>query len=84
MKGVVQLINRQRGLTAVLNDDGLYSILEIQGSCPIEEGDEVLWIGWYPLGDGSIKNLSQGKDLSVVFQDHSVSILNLRRKLLME
>jgi len=83
MKGDVVQINQQRGMVAVLTDDGEYSIIELLGD-DVEVGDVLRWNGDYPLGGEMIKNLTQGISMEVFFQNHCVPKQQLRQQLLYE
>lgn len=84
MKGIVDYINEQRGMVAVLTDDGDYSIIEILGSGGFDLGDEVSWAEHMPLGGGTVMNLTRGGSCSVFFQDHWVSKDRLSKALFLE
>ncbi len=81
MKGEVVQVNQQRGMVAVLTNDGEYSIIELLGD-DIEVGDVLQWNGDYPLGGEAIKNVTQGMTIEVFFQNHCVPEHQLRQQLL--
>jgi hypothetical protein len=81
MKGQVVHIHQQRGMVAVLTEDGEYSIIELLGD-EMEVGDQLQWNGDYPLGSETIKNLTQGTRLEVYFQNHCVPQSQLQQQLL--
>jgi hypothetical protein len=81
MKGQVVHINFQRGMVAVLTEDGEYSIIELMGD-EVEVGDALQWEGHYPLGGETIRNLTQGMPMHVFFQNHAVPKHQLREQLL--
>ena len=81
MRGRAVHINHQRGMVAVLTEDGDYSIIELLGE-DIDEGDDLKWNESFPLGGESIKNLTQGTVIEVYFQNHSVPKTQLRQQLL--
>ena len=81
MKGQVVEINQMRGMAAILTEDGDYSILEMLGD-EVESGDSISWQGSYPLGSETITNHTQGRTMSVYFQNHSVHKSQLRQQLL--
>lgn len=83
MKGEVMHINQQRGMVAVLTDDGDYSIIELLGE-DVEVGDALRWNGDDPLGGETIRNLTQGMAMEVFFQNHYVSKTDLRQQLLFD
>jgi len=67
MNGEVVHINQQRGMVAVLTDDG-------------EVGDVLRWNGDYQLGGETIRNLTQGTSMEVFFQNHSIPKHQLRQQ----
>lgn len=81
MNGQIVEINQTRGMAAVLTEDGEYSILEMLGD-EVEMGDQISWSGHYPLGSETIANHTQGRKMSVYFQNHSVPKSQLRQQLL--
>ncbi|MFW6106557.1 MAG: hypothetical protein ACOC8H_00180 [bacterium] len=84
MKGKVVHIHQQRGMVAVLTDDGEYSIIELSGD-DIEDDDELQWTSEpYPLGFERIKNLTQNTTIEVIFHNHCVPKHQLRQQLLYE
>ena len=81
MKGVVEFTNPHRGMAAVRTAEG-YSIVEMLGD-DIEIGDQLSWSAQTPLGGATIRNLTQGSEMEVFFQDHHVSRSSLRAQLLL-
>ena len=81
MKGEVSHINQRRGMVAVLTDDGEYSVIELLGD-DVERGDTLQWNGDYPLGGGTVQDLTQGVTVDVYFQNHCVPKHQLRQQLL--
>lgn len=81
MKGIVHYINQQRGMVAVLTEQG-YSIFEIIGSDNIEVGDSVSWRDDTVLGGETLTNHTQGERYEVYFQNHHVHQSQLRQQLL--
>lgn len=71
MEGEVVEINQQRGMAAVLTENGEYSIIELLGD-EVEVGDHIQWHGDFPLGSEPIKNLTQECQMDVFFQNHCV------------
>lgn len=84
MKGIVDCTNEQKGIVAVLTDDGDYSIVEPLGAGGFDLGDEVFWVEQLPLGEGVVRNLTRGGFCSVFFQDHSVTKQRLAKALQLE
>ncbi len=83
MRGEVVHINQQRGMVAVLTNDGEYSIIELLGD-DVEVGDALRWNGDFPLGGETIKNLMRGTTMEVFFQNQRVPKHQLRQQLLYE
>lgn len=83
MKGVIQYINQQRGMVAVLTEDG-YSIFEIIGGYEVEVGDSVSWRDDTALGGEMLTNHTQGERYEVYFQNHHVHQSQLRQQLLIQ
>ena len=81
MEGIISDINWERGMASVKTEMGDYSIFEIQSDDNIHKGDEISWDGIQPMGDHKIKNITEDEELTVYFQNHSVSIENLREQL---
>jgi hypothetical protein len=81
MRGKIFEINVARGMVAVHTEAGDYSVFEVFGD-EMEIGDWVTWNGVSPLGHEILRNLTQGQDLQVYFQNHHVSKGNLRQQLL--
>ena len=81
MRGTVEEINGRSGMVAVLTEGGDYSVLELLGD-EVEEGDELVWSGDYPLGGESVKNLTQGVIMDVFFQNHTISKSQMHTQLL--
>ena len=81
MKGQVIHINQRRGMVAVLTEDDEYSIIELLGD-EVKMGDALQWVGDYPLGGETIRNLTHGTTLEVFFQNHRVPKPQLRQQLL--
>jgi hypothetical protein len=82
MKAKVMHIHQQRGMVALLTEDGEYSIIELLGD-EVEEGDVLAWQGLdYPLGSEHVTNLTQGERIEVFFQNHCVPKHQLRQQLL--
>ena len=81
MKGEVVHVNEQRGMVAVLTEDGEYSIIELFGD-EMEIGDQLQWNGDFPLGSETIRNLTQKCQMKVYFQNHGVPESELRQQLL--
>ena len=71
MKGVVQFINRQRGLVAVLADDGNYSILRVHETTPIAEEDILGWDELPSMGHATVYNISKNQPIPVDVQAHA-------------
>ena len=80
MTGVVRYMNLKRGMVAVATEDG-FTVLELLGE-EVEVGDELAWRGLRPLGGETIRNVSRGRSLEVLFQGHRVAAVALRTALL--
>lgn len=83
MKGKIKYINPNRGMVAVLTEDGHYSIFELLGGDTVEEGDVVSWIDDTALGGEMLTNHTQGERFEVYFQNHYVLTSQLRQQLLL-
>lgn len=83
MKGTVKFINEQRGMVAVLTEDGDYSIFELVSGDSVEVGDQVRWEDDTALGHEVLSNLSQRSKFEVYSQNHHVSQAILRQQLLL-
>ena len=81
MKGTIHKINWDRGMAAVLTEQGGFSIFEMLGDDTFEEGDEVSWENDTGLGSEMLKNLTQNETLEVYFQNHWVSKSQLKDQL---
>jgi hypothetical protein len=82
MEGVVKYINPTRGMVAVLIEDGQYSVFELLGGDPVEQGDVVSWLDDTALGSELITNHTQKQRYEVYFQNHYVHPSHLRQQLL--
>jgi hypothetical protein len=82
MKGTIFKINHNRGMVAVLTENGDFSIFELLGGDPAEEGDEVYWKNDTGLGSEQLRNITQEETFEVYFQNHWVSNNQLSRQLL--
>lgn len=82
MKGTVHYINHQRGMVAVLTEEGSYSIFELMGGDTVEVGDQVSWQNDTALGSENLSNRTQGERYEVYFQNHYVPESQLREQLL--
>ena len=72
MTGIVAKINHRRGMVAVQTESNGFSILELIGGEPIQEGDEVSWKNDTALGHEILSNLTKNLKYEVYFQDHWV------------
>ena len=81
MKGQVAEINYQRGMVAVLTEDGDYTILEMLEE-GIKVGDILEWPTHNPLGRETIHNLTKEIRVEVYFQNHWVNKDQLQQQLL--
>lgn len=81
MTGIVEFTNPRRGMAAVRTAEG-YSIVEMLGD-DVEIGDELSWRAQNPLGGATIRNLTQGTEMEVFFQDHHFSRSRVRAQLLL-
>jgi hypothetical protein len=82
MKGVITDINIKKGMVSVQTESEDFSIFEILGDDNFEIGDEVEWIEEQPLGGSKITNFTQNETSDVFFQNHWVSLANLKKQLL--
>lgn len=83
MKGIIKHINPNRGMVAVLTDEGQYSIFELLGGDTVDLGDVVSWRDDTALGGELLTNHTQGERFEVYFQNHYVLTSQLRQQLLM-
>jgi len=74
-RGVVEAVNRKRGIIAVLTDGG-YTIIELMGH-EAEVHDEVSWSDHLPHGGGRANNRTKGEVMDVYFQSHHVPLAKL-------
>lgn len=81
MKGIVHYINQQRGIVAVITEQG-YSIFEIISGDNVEVGDSVSWRDDTALGGEILTNHTQGDRYEVYFQNHHVHQSQLGQQLL--
>jgi hypothetical protein len=81
MRGTIYEINQNRGMVAILTENGDFSIFELLGGDPIEKGDKVHWENDTGLGPEDLTNLSQGRSFEVYFQNHHVPKNQLRQQL---
>lgn len=79
MQGVVERINQQRGMVAVLTEQG-YSIFEVF-ELDMKIGDMVSWPGDTPTGSEIVINHTQGKRCEVIFRNHHVNPSQIRQQL---
>jgi hypothetical protein len=82
MKGAVKYINSNRGMVAVLTEDGDFSVFELLGGDRVEVGDAVSWKDATALGGEILTNHTQGERFEVYFQNHHVPPSQLRQQLL--
>ena len=82
MKGFVAKIIHHRGMVAVLTESNRFTILEMIGGDPIQEGDDVSWENDTALGPEVLSNLSQNQKYEVYFQDHGVGHNNVLSQLI--
>ncbi len=82
MKGTIFKINHRRGMVAILTENGDFSIFELLGGDPVEEGDEVSWKNDTGLGSEQLRNITQQETYEVFFQNHWVSKNQLSQQLL--
>ncbi|MFH0782361.1 MAG: hypothetical protein V2B20_10490 [Pseudomonadota bacterium] len=82
MKGTIYKINHHRGMVAVLTENGDFSVFELLGDDPVEEGDEIYWKNDTGLGGEIIKNTTQNEEYEVYFQNHWVLKNQLKQQLL--
>ena len=82
MKGTIFKINHRRGMVAILTENGDFSVFELLGGDPVEEGDEVSWKNDTGLGSEQLRNITQQETYEVFFQNHWVSKNQLSQQLL--
>ena len=82
MKGTIFKINHRRGMVAVLTENGDFSIFEILGGDPVEEGDEVSQKNDTGLGSEQLRNSTQQETYEVFSQNHWVPKSQLSQQLL--
>ena len=82
MKGTVYKINSNRGMVAVVTENGDFSVFELLGGDLVETGDQIRWKNDTGLGSEIITNLTQGESFEVFFQDHCVSKPQMKQQLL--
>lgn len=68
MRGIIKLINNIKGMVAVENEDGEFSVVELLGEYSPEAGD-VISGNLEGLGGETIRNETQKQDWSVFIQD---------------
>lgn len=84
MKGTVKFINPNRGMVAILTENGDYSVFELLSGDSVEVGDSVSWSDDTALGSEMLSNHSQRSRYEVYFQNHHVSPQNLKQQLLIQ
>ncbi len=82
IRGTIYEINRQRGMVAVLTENGDYSVFELRDEDSVEEGDEVSWENDTVLGSEMLRNITQSETFEVYFQTHWIPKNQLRQQLL--
>lgn len=83
MDGIIQAINRRRGIVAVQTTDGNFSVFELLSDDPVGLGDQVHWFqARSSLGSTLLTNLTQKEMFEVNFRNHEVPESQLRRQLL--
>jgi exosome complex RNA-binding protein Rrp4 len=68
MRGKTKLLNNKKGMVAVENEDGEYSVVELLGDYSPEAGD-VISGNLDGLGGETIRNETQKQDWRVFVQD---------------
>ena len=81
--GKVTAMNSNRGMVAILTEDGGYTIIELTSGWDLEIGDAISWANGYGLGFETYENLTQQSREEVFVQNHDVNASNLRAQLLL-
>jgi len=84
MNGKVYQINPNRGMVAVLTENGDFTIIEIIGAYEIDIGDELTWKNDTALGSEQYRNITKKQDIEVFVQNHSVNKNQLRQQLFLK
>ncbi|MCX5894165.1 MAG: hypothetical protein NTW80_14620 [Deltaproteobacteria bacterium] len=82
MRGTIYEINQNRGMVAVLTEDGDFSVFSLLGGDPVEKGDKVQWQNDTGLGSELLTNLTQVESYQVCFEEHQVAKHLLRQHML--
>lgn len=82
MRGV-KYVDYNRGVVAVLADEGQYSIFELMGGDCVELEDVVSWENGTALGGEKLVNHTQRECYDVYLQNHYVPFSQLRQQLVM-
>ena len=82
MRGTIYEINQNRGMVAVLTENGDFSVFELLSGDIVEVGDEVQWKNDTGLGSEILTNLTRMESYEVYFQNHHVLKSQLRQQLL--
>lgn len=83
MRGTIHAVNPAKGMVAIKTENGDFSVFENLGSHEFEIGDKVSWRNATGLGDEPLSNHTQGSQGDVYFQNHHVTLGQLRQQLLM-
>ena len=81
--GKVAATNPNRGMVAILTEDGGFTIIELTSGWDLEIGDVISWANGYGLGFEPYENLTQRTRAEVFVQNHDVSRSNLQAQLLL-
>lgn len=78
--GVVERMSLDR-IAIWVEEQGSYTIIKLQSSARIEQGDVMCWKGRYSIGSCTYWNATKGWDAEVSVQSHDVPIDLLRQQL---
>lgn len=76
--GTIAIIDPEQGAAAILTEDSIYTIIELDPDWPVEIGDRIEWENGDALGFETYENVSKGTRGEVFVQNHDVNEQSLR------